>query len=192
MTTVRPLHSTGITPLLRNSGPLRLPTCQHARLCLPTRPPGHDPRARRVSQVPRPICHCAPSAPTPTGRTGAYADVFPARAGFSISGSLATCNLRNEADLGSTFDGLRLTASLSTAFDRFARCPRRTGLAPRASYLHATDRSYMCHQHFTWQSPLRLLDGPGLSWHTKDAKGRKRTVRLQPFHALPEVSAVHI
>ena len=94
---------------------------------------GARPRARRVSQVPRPICHCAPSAPTPTGRTGAYADVFPARAGFSISGSLATCNLRNEADLGSTFDGLRLTASLSTAFDRFARCPRRTGLAPRAS-----------------------------------------------------------
>jgi hypothetical protein len=94
---------------------------------------GARPRARRVSQVPRPICHCAPSAPTPAGRSGAYADVFPARAGFSLSGSLATCTLRNEADPGSTFDGLRLTASLSTAFGRFARCPPRTGLAPRAS-----------------------------------------------------------
>jgi hypothetical protein len=94
---------------------------------------GARPRARRVSQVPRPICHCAPSAPTPAGRSGAYADGFPARAGFSISGSLATCTLRIEADLGSTFDGLRLTASLSTAFGRFARCPPRTGLAPRAS-----------------------------------------------------------
>ena len=124
--------------------------------------------ARRVSRVPRPVFRYAPSALTPTGRYGACADDFPHRAGFSFSGSLATCNLCFEADPGSTFDGLRLTASLSTAFDRFARLLPRTDLAPRAS-LPPRDRPQLhASSAFTWQPPFRLLDWPGFARRTEE------------------------
>ena len=123
---------------------------------------GLRPPARRVSQVPRPVCRCAPSAPTPAGRPGASAGCFPVRAGFSLFGSLATCDLRFEADPGSTCYGLRLTASLSAA------CAASPGSFPGPvslpvlRYLHTTDRSYMSNQQLTRQPPLRLLDRPGL------------------------------
>jgi hypothetical protein len=34
---------------------------------------------------------------------------------------------------------------------------------PALRYLHATGRSYMYNQQFTWQPPFRLLDWPGLA-----------------------------
>ncbi len=44
MTTAGPLRSTGVTPLPRYYGPLRLPTNQHTGLCLPLLPPGYEPQ----------------------------------------------------------------------------------------------------------------------------------------------------
>ena len=50
---------------------------------------------------------------TPEGLAGAFDHFFPASAGFSISGRLATLDLRNEVDSSSL--ALRLTRSPSQA-----------------------------------------------------------------------------
>ena len=86
---------------------------------------------RRASQVPRPFLRCALPATTPVGRSAAFADYFTDRAGFVISGRLATHKLRFEAETGST---LRLTAHSFAVqrFPAFAGLPALTGLAPRA------------------------------------------------------------
>jgi len=44
MTTAGPLRSTGVTPLLRYYGPLRLPTHPHTGLLIPLLPPGYKPQ----------------------------------------------------------------------------------------------------------------------------------------------------
>ena len=44
MTTAGPLRSTGVTPLPRYYGPLRLPTNQHTGLWIPLLPPGYEPQ----------------------------------------------------------------------------------------------------------------------------------------------------
>src|ERR1017187_559894 len=67
---VRPLGSTGVTPLLRYYGPPRLPFRDVPGLCLPlhvgcSQPPG------RVSQAPRLICPRALPPSTPEGPAGA-------------------------------------------------------------------------------------------------------------------------
>ncbi|MCB2263023.1 MAG: hypothetical protein LGR52_08810, partial [Candidatus Thiosymbion ectosymbiont of Robbea hypermnestra] len=80
---------------------------------------------------------------TPAGRSGARADGFPARAGFGFSGRLATCELCFEAVLGSTCDGLRLTASLSAPSGASLRSLPEPVSLPTLGYLHVTDRSYL-------------------------------------------------
>ncbi len=44
MTTAGPLRSTGVTPLPRYYGPLRLPTDQRTGLCIPLPPLGYEPQ----------------------------------------------------------------------------------------------------------------------------------------------------
>jgi hypothetical protein len=71
MLPVRPLCSTGITPLLRSYGPLRLPARTAPWLCIPSGrwgPVTLSPPCR-VSQVPRLIYPCALSPTTPEGPT---------------------------------------------------------------------------------------------------------------------------
>ncbi len=71
MLSARPLRSSGITPLLRYYGPLRLPTRPLQRLCLPSArwplplPPG------RASQAPRLFCPRALPSTTPEGPASA-------------------------------------------------------------------------------------------------------------------------
>src|ERR1039457_7210097 len=86
MLSLRPLGSTGVTPLPRYCGPVRHPTSS---------PPGYAFPKRRttkgwVSQVPRPICRDAQSPITPESPTGASVQCFPADAGFILFGGLAT------------------------------------------------------------------------------------------------------
>ena len=59
MTTVRPLCSTGITPLQHYYGPLRLPLTQFSRLCIPLIPSGYDPQ---VNGPPRFLADLSPRA----------------------------------------------------------------------------------------------------------------------------------
>jgi hypothetical protein len=123
--------------------------------------------ARWISQVPRPVCRCAPPAPTPAGRPGACTGCFPVHAGFSFSGSLATCDLCFEAALGSTYDGLRLTALLSAACAASPGSLSEPALLPVFRCLRTTDRSDIYNQQFTWQPPFRLRDRPGFAWRTR-------------------------
>ena len=73
MLPVRPLCSTGVTPLPRSYGPLRLPARAAPWLCIPSGRSGSValPRPCRVSQVPRLIYSCALSPTTPEGPTSA-------------------------------------------------------------------------------------------------------------------------
>ena len=81
-----PLRSTGITPLLRYYGPLRLPPRLAFRLCLPVGVllPG------RVSQVPRLFFRRTPSPFTPESPTIAFPRFFTVGTGFILFGRLAT------------------------------------------------------------------------------------------------------
>jgi len=88
---VRPLRSTGITPLPRYYGPLRLPTGPPRRLCLPTARWLLSPPPGRASQAPRLICPRALSPTTPEGPLAACACCFTTGlSGFILVGGLAT------------------------------------------------------------------------------------------------------
>ncbi len=82
---------------------------------------------------------------------------------FHFFGCLAAYELRFEADLGSTCNGLQLTTSLSAAYAASLGSISEPASLPALRYLHATGRSYMYNQQFTWQPPFRLLDWPGLA-----------------------------
>ena len=72
MLPVRPLCSTGVTPLPRSYGPLRLPTEPPLGYVFPRAVEVGCPSPPcRVSQVPRLIFPCALSPPTPEGPTSA-------------------------------------------------------------------------------------------------------------------------
>ena len=109
MSPVRPLCSTGITPLLRYYGPLRLPVEPPPRLCLSSvrwllsLPPN------RASQAPLLIFPRALSPTTPEGPLAAPACCFTS--GFRLHPSRRTGHLRlpNEAESGSL--SLRLACS---------------------------------------------------------------------------------
>ena len=111
MSSARPLGSTGVTPLLRYYGPLRLPSGPPHRLCLPAArwslalPPG------RASQAPRLICPRALSPPTPEGPLAALACCFTT--GVWLHPSRRTGHLRIpiEAESGSHYITARVFAS---------------------------------------------------------------------------------
>src|ERR1039457_7109739 len=144
MLSLRPLGSTGVTPLPRYCGPVRLPTSS---------PPGYAFPKRRttkgwVSQVPRPICRDALSPITPESPTGASVQCFPADAGFILFGGLAT-------PIGVTrpnrvYLTLRLAASHRRGFGCGDCSP------PRSS-------GYMYSGLFTRCTPFSSRDRPDLS-----------------------------
>jgi putative transposase len=92
MLPVRPLRSTGITPLLRYYGPLRLLAGLRQRLCLPAA----VLLPVQVSQVPRLFFRRTPSPSTPESRSTALPRFFIDRAGFTIFGRLEVCERRNQ------------------------------------------------------------------------------------------------
>ena len=100
MLSVRPLCSTGVTPLPRYYGPLRLPARAAPGYVFPAVRWSLSLPPCRVSQVPRLIFPCALSPTTPEGPLGAC-PLLPHRCQASSSGRLATSVLRNEAESGS-------------------------------------------------------------------------------------------
>ena len=92
----------GVTPLRCYYGPLRLP--RPTRQQVIDSPSGGSPCWHRVEAgLPssRLFVRLVPSPFTPEGSTGALDRCFPADAGFTLSGRLATLSLCNEADLSS-------------------------------------------------------------------------------------------
>ena len=91
MLTVRPLGSTGVTPLLRYYGPLRLPAGPLPRLCLPSVRWSLSLPPDRVSQAPRLLFPRALSPTTPEAPMAARACLFTiGQSGFILVGGLAT------------------------------------------------------------------------------------------------------
>ena len=163
MTTAGRLGSTGVTPLPHYYAPHRLPTHQLTRLLIPTLPPGYEPQ---YVGSPRFLCQSfaarCPLSPRQVVLVQALVASQVVLASTSLAvWPLATCVSR--PIFGSTFDGLRLTASLSAACATSPGSMSEPASLPALRYLHATGRSYMYNQQFTWQSPFRLLDWPGLT-----------------------------
>ena len=110
MLSVRPLCSTGVTPLLRSYGPFRLPAGPPPRLCIPAArwllplPPD------RASQAPRLIFPRALSPTTPEGPMAACACCFTTGlSGFIQVGRTGHLHIPIEAESGSL--ALRLACS---------------------------------------------------------------------------------
>ena len=163
MTTAGRLRSTGVTPLLRYYAPHRLPTHQLTRLLIPTLPPGYVPQyvgsLRFLCQSFAARCPLSPRQVDPVHTLVASRLVLASAS--SAVWPLATCVSR--PIIGSTCDGLRLTALLSAAYAASPGSLPEPASLPALRYLHATGRSYMYNQQFTWQPPFRLLDWPGLT-----------------------------
>ena len=158
MTTAGRLCSTGVTPLPHYYAPHRLPTHRLTRLLIPALPLGYEPQyvgsLRFLDQSFAARCPLSPRQVDPVHALVASQVVLAST--YSAVWPLATCVSRPM--FGSTFDGLRLTALLSAACATSPSIPSEPASLPALRYLHATDRSYMYHQHFTWQPPFRLLD----------------------------------
>jgi hypothetical protein len=84
-----PLRSTGVTPLHRYYGPIRLPARHNSWLCLPTERL-HSPADMRGLSVPDPVFRYAPSSLTPESRPAALTRFFAGRAGLVRFEGLAT------------------------------------------------------------------------------------------------------
>src|SRR5689334_8498831 len=148
MLSVKPLGSTGVTPLLRYYGPLRLPTRPLRRLCLPggrwslSLPPG------RVSQAPRLICPRALSPTTPEGPMTASACCFVTGGWLHLSRQTGHLRIPIEAESGSLT--LRLTCSPPDS-----PVPL---LKPTLVRLHAEQAIYMVNSfQFTRSARLTLV-----------------------------------
>ena len=110
---VRPLRSTGVTPLRRYYEPVRLPAEAAAWLCIPTAVAAHrTPHPRRVSQVPRLLCRRALSPLTPDGPTRARARCFRIGGRLQHLRKIGHRHWVHEAESGSL--ALGLTSSLSS------------------------------------------------------------------------------
>src|SRR5687767_8125279 len=96
---------------------------------------GVRPRACRISQVPRSLSRYALPPTTPENRMTALACVFIIRAGFTLSGRLATLIVAFRGRIGFTFVA--------------ARTVRLVGLQPLGCPRHCP-LGYMSHRHFTW------------------------------------------
>lgn len=163
MTTAGRLGSTGVTPLPHYYAPHRLPTHQLSRLLIPARPPGYEPQyvgsLRFLDQSFAARCPLSPRQADPV--RALVASRFVLASTYSAVWPLATGVSR--PILGSTCDGLRLTALLSAACATSPGSLSEPASLPALRYLHATGRSYMYNQQFTWQPPFRLRDRPGLT-----------------------------
>lgn len=162
MTTAGPLRSTGVTPLPRYYGPLRLPTNPHTRLWIPLLPPGYEPQPVGPLRfldlsfaTRRPL---SPRWAAPLHLLIASQDVLAS----SIPKDWPPITCVSRLNPVQPY-GLRLTASLSSGPPLSPALPHQPASLPMLCYLHTTGRSYMYNQQFTRQPPLRLLERSGLS-----------------------------
>ena len=117
MLSMRPLGSTGVTPLPRYYAPHRLPADAALRLCIPAK---RRLRCRfRTARSPRFLDESLPArcpqAPRKARRMHAPVSSPPV-SGFTTLGRLAVLQLRHEAESGLT--ALRLAGSLCEASTR--------------------------------------------------------------------------
>jgi hypothetical protein len=160
MLSVRPLRSTGITPLPRYYGPLRLPTRPPRRLCLPSvrwafRPPCRVSQALK-REAPRLLFPRALSPTTPEGPMAAFACCFATGlSGFILVGGLATFVFLSRPNRVHLRCGSRVRPCQASP-DRFLH-PALAGLHVRTGNLHGELLS------------VHKIK-PGLSWRT-DRKG---------------------
>jgi len=115
MREVRPLSSTGITPLRRDYGPVRLPADADGALWIPRRRCAVARARRRVSQDPRLICRHAPSPLTPGSPMRAFARCFRIGDRLQHLRKLGRCHWFHEAESGSLALGSRLRSSRQSA-----------------------------------------------------------------------------
>ena len=155
MLSVRPLHSTGVTPLPRYYGPLRFPTEPLRRLCLPAARWSLSLPPCRASQAPRLIFPRALSPTTPEGPMAACACCF-ATGLVWLHPSRRTGHLRIPIEAESGSLALRLACSPP----EFSPTPL---LELTLVWLHAEQAIYMVNS-FQFTRSARL------TWHT-DRKG---------------------
>ena len=147
MFSARPLRSTGVTPLPRYYGPLRLPTGPPRRLCIPAERWPLSPPPRRASQAPRLIFPRALSPTTPEGPLAAFACCFTTGlSGFILVGGLAT------------FVFLSRPNRVHLRYGSRVRLPSRSGplLVPPLVRLHAEQAIYMVNS-FQFTKSARLI-----------------------------------
>jgi len=162
MTTAGSLCSTGVTPLPRYYGPLRLPPTQLTGLWIPLPPPGYKP------QIDGPLRFLS----FPSLRAARYHPDGPLRCTrWLLHGTCRLHHLRKIRRPSLAFRG-RTRFNLSD-YGSQLRCPAvsriRLGFLPRPASLpvlrclHTTGRSYMSNQQFTWQPPFRSRERPGFA-----------------------------
>jgi hypothetical protein len=172
MREVRPLRSTGITPLPRYYEPVRLPAATTDALWFPRRcRASYDSRrTARHAGSPRTLNHSVGARPPHPPRTARWMRrlvASPSVAGFSTSGRLAAVAERNEVESGLRTLGSRLR-SREVSLLSCPNAPRtRTGPLRVVSYPSTPSRSYMLNEQFTWLTPLSQLEWSGLAWRTR-------------------------
>ena len=162
---VRPLRSTGITPLPHYYGPLRLPI-QPAEGYLFPPTVGDLPPPYRVSQVPQHIFPRALSPITPECPAGACVCCFPTGNRLHPIRKVGHTQWRNEAVTGSL--ALGLTRSWSGGTIPFAFTQNlKTDPLLTIGYPHARGRHYIANKQLLWLTPFSQQDVPDLSWRTR-------------------------
>jgi len=171
---VRPLRSTGITPLPHYYGPLRLPAAAVPWVMISPQElsqPTWTRTPRRASQVPRPISRRAPSPTTPDSPVGALARCFPTGSRLPPLWKVGHCQVSVTRP-----NRVRLTrAHVFTVrgFNPFAHGATDPANRPasRCQLPLARDRSSMPNEQFAWLTPFNQLDRPGLTWRTRGGRG---------------------
>lgn len=159
---VPPLGSTGISRFVATMGESDLRPEPRGGLCLPRRrsaqrslPKGESAcRLRRLSQVPRPFCRCAPLPITPGRPARARARCFRADVRFRHLRQVDHDQWCNEAE--SDLLALRLTPLPSQA----------STVKPPLGQLHV-------ERAITWRGPFTPRERPGLSWRTEEHEGTR-------------------
>ena len=156
MPTAGPLRSTGITPLPRYYGPLRLPTWPQAGYVFPTRVAGNSSTAPGLPGSSADLS--ARAVPNHPGRSdGCSRSLLPHRQRASP----------NQEGWPSSYCVTRPT-----------RIRLRYGSRVRFAGLRQSDHSncrllhYLANEQLPGQPPLRLLDQPGLSWRSRSTQIR--------------------
>ena len=176
-TEVRPLGSTGITPLPRYYGPLRLPTAAARQVMdsLPAlsrqQPGGHrvgSPRFLRPSFDTRP-----PQSPR-TARRMPSLVASPPMAGFTLSGRLAAVVFVYRGRNGFTCVRARVFAVRRGSPPVACNQNLQTDLLPTVGCPPAGDRSYMANEQLTCLTPPSQVDGPGFAWRTEAHEAAQR------------------
>jgi len=148
MLSVRPLCSTGVTPLPCSYGPLRLPPGPLRRLCLPAARWSLSLPPCRASQAPRPIFPRALSPTTPEGPLAAFACCFTSGLVW-LHPSRRTGHLRIPIEAESGSLALRLACSPPESLSV-------PSLEPTLVRLHAEQAIYMVNS-FQFTRSARLI-----------------------------------